>query len=121
MGYGVYEDRAARDHGVLRWAGYMVPAECDFPTCDVEIDRGLAYRCENWMRYEWDRESEEESEFEEEGCGLSFCDAHQHHPDHDGAIPKPDTQEWVDHVLTDGSWAQWRVENPNRAKEMENR
>lgn len=115
MGYSVYEDRAARDHGVLRWAGYMVPAECDFPTCDEEIDRGLAYRCEEYVRYEWDEDTEEEFEFEEEGCGLSFCGAHQYHPDHgDGVIPKPDTKEWVEHILTDESWEQWRAENSGR-------
>lgn len=121
MGYAVYEDRAARDYGVLRWAGYAVPGVCDYPSCDAEIDRGLAYRCEGWYRYEVDEATEEEIETEEEGCWLSFCGAHIVHPVHTGSFPKPDTQEWVEHMLTDESWARWRAENSGRVEEMRQR
>ena len=46
MGYQVYEDHWAKEYGVDRWAGYGVPAVCDFPDCTVKIDGGTDYRCE---------------------------------------------------------------------------
>lgn len=95
MGYAVYEDWDARDRGVTRWAGYGVPAICDMPGCDEEIDRGLGCKCER--------------------CGLFFCGEHLYLtcPDtHNGLTPKPDTAEWERHMLTDESWQQWRDENP---------
>jgi hypothetical protein len=30
--------------------------------------------------------------------------------------PKPDIKEWVLHKLTDPSWEQWRVDNPDWAE-----
>jgi len=30
--------------------------------------------------------------------------------------PKPDVQEWIQHKLTDPSWAKWRAENPDWVK-----
>lgn len=99
MGYAVYEDSTARDRGVERWAGYGVPAVCDMPGCEVKIDRGMGYRCED----------------QEEGCGLQFCNEHLDHLTHgDNITPKPDTAEWVEWMLTDESWGQWRAENPER-------
>ena len=85
--------------------GYGVPAVCDQPTCDAEIDRGLAYVC-GGQPYGG-----------EHGCGLYFC------ADHGGGQDecthcsceyeaKPDTQEWIRHKLTDASWTEWRDENP---------
>ena len=38
MGYACYE-RNGRDQG------YGVPAKCDHPGCDADIDRGIAYAC----------------------------------------------------------------------------
>lgn len=110
MGYGVYLDQDARDSGVTRWAGYGVPAICDYPNCDVEIDRGLGYKCE--QRYD---EDETGNETEEEGCGLYFCGEHLLvgcPPEHDDFTPKPDTPEWERWMLTDKSWEQWRQEHP---------
>lgn len=128
MGYQVYEDEAARDLGVIRWAGYGVPAVCDTPACEAEIDRGMGYRCQQVYQYRyfengvevdsdanWDDEIEEEGE----GCGLHFCDAHlSDHALHAGLAPKPDTAEWERWVLADESWQQWRDENAERVADM---
>lgn len=80
---------------------------CDHPGCGADIDRGLAYRCGG-------------SDLDDTtGCHLFFCS------DHGGGLlcgacrdgadpfaPTPDTPAWVTHMLTDGSWAEWRDENP---------
>lgn len=84
-----------------RWLGYGVPAYCD-AGCGVEIDRGLGWRCE---------------------CGahpsdplerptLFVCSDHECTDVDENALP-PEHPDWVDHLLTDGSWAQWRSENPD--------
>lgn len=102
MSYGVYERNG-------RWAGYGVPAICDYPACGARIDRGLGYICEGPM---------------DSGCGLFFCSDHlwlghggdqlcqrccDDEPPFD---PTPDTPEWIKHMLTDETWQQWRDENP---------
>jgi hypothetical protein len=123
MGYQVYEDIPARDYGVRRWAGYGVPAICDFAECEAEIDRGMGYRCEEYTRYtyfdehsnpcavtdDWDDEREEQVV----GCQLHFCEEHSEHSTHKGSIPKPDTAEWVAWMLADESWTEWRSDNPS--------
>lgn len=96
--------------------GYGVPALCDQPNCNAEIDRGLSYVC-GGRPYGG-----------EYGCGLYFCCNHLWmidrtlddsepaviqlcEPCSDCATPfeaKPDVQEWVDFKLTDESWAEWR-------------
>ena len=113
MGYQVYEDSAARDLGVERWAGYGVPAVCDQPECAASIDRGLGYRCES--------------------CGLSFCSSHLYIGGGDPQMcqrccdeeppftPKPDTVEWERWILDTESWSQWRDENPERVETMRER
>lgn len=96
MGYAVYEDRDARDRGVERWAGYGVPGVCDIPGCDesLPLGRGMGSKCEA-------------------GCGMYFCGQHLGAScTHDGILPKPDTSEWVNHILTDETWEEWRMENP---------
>jgi hypothetical protein len=120
MGYQVYEDRPARDWGVQRWAGYGVPAICDFPTCDEPIDRGMGYRCETIWVYPGDEDDDYEGpeEVEEEGCQMHFCGTHEAHSVHKDSIPKPDTPEWVEHILTDESWQRWREENRDRTAVM---
>jgi hypothetical protein len=97
--------------------GYGVPAVCDQPSCDVEIDRGLAYVCGS------------EPFGGEFGCGLYFCEDHLGYrvPRRTGQgvmncarcrqyrspyKPKPDVREWVEHKLTDESWQSWRDQNP---------
>lgn len=130
MGYAVYEDRAARDLGVERWAGYGVPAICDLPGCSAEIDRGMGYRCEEYTVYRYfdadgeqctsEDDWEDEREEQAEGCGLHFCSDHldHGHGHGDDVTPKPDTYAWVDHMLTDDSWEGWRTENPEKTAQL---
>lgn len=124
MGYAVYEDPEGHD----RWAGYGVPAECDWTDCHAKIDRGIGCKCEDhgdyhlflngeevaYDRYGDDPDAEEDW-VEEPGCGLYFCEEHRtptglHDAEHTAV--KPDTPEWVQHMLTDDSWAEWRAEHP---------
>lgn len=103
MGYQVYED-----FGAPRWAGYGVPAECDWPACTQRIDRGLAYKCET---HTWVDDGGEDV-VAGDGCRLFFCEAHRYRvEEHEWIEPKPDSIEWVKHMLTDDSWQQWRTEN----------
>jgi hypothetical protein len=101
--------------------GYGVPAICDHPDCNAEIDRGLSYVCGS------------EPYGGENGCGLFFCEKHRSFAEDDtvdGMLcercceffdkeltdfvpfdPKPDTQEWINHKMTHPSWAKWRTES----------
>lgn len=115
MGYQVYEDKPARNHGVVRWAGYGVPAICDHNECNTAIDRGMAYRCEDHGHFEDPEVDPEEEWISVEGCNLHFCEAHRYVTEnHSGVVPKPDTWEWDAHLLTDASWKEWRDGNPAR-------
>lgn len=106
MGYAVYEDRPALDYGVERWAGYGVPAVCDYPECDTEIDRGMGFRCS-------------ENAMGKKSCEMHFCPEHLYdHKSHKHSVPKPDTAEWEAHVLADESWAEWRDQNPEKVASM---
>lgn len=117
MGWAVgYDEFWERD------IGYGVPAKCDHPGCDKDINRGLAYVCGG------------EPYGGEHGCGLYFCAEHlfyklidgrsyqlcdrccsrNHKNDDQWPEPypaKPDTQEWINWKMTDASWGDWRVEN----------
>jgi len=102
--------------------GYGVPARCDHPGCDAEIDRGLAYVCGS-QPYGGDY-----------GCGLYFCSKHRRTAGdkrdnaelcsrcyRSAAEPfdkAPDTAEWMRWKLTDESWQQWRDENPQEVAQM---
>lgn len=108
MGWSIgYDKNWQRD------VGYGVPAICDFPKCNVEIDRGLGHVCGS---------DPYGGEF---GCGLYFCTEHLTYRKprgHDSEVqncdrclkhknpfkPKPDTEEWTNFKLTDESWAEWR-------------
>jgi len=128
MGYQVYEDP---DHP-SRWAGYGVPAECDWGDCHAQIDRGLGYKCEDHGGYAlmldgqeigYDRIEDEPTAVEEwapeEGCGLFFCETHRFRtPEHGPVQPKPDSLEWEAHLLSDASWAPWREEHPDLGDAM---
>ena len=88
--------------------GYGVPAYCDHPGCNKEIDRGLSYVCGG------------EPYGEPRGCGLFFCADHlimsARLPQlcarcKRGRPPfkaKPDHPKWTEHKATDPSWAEWR-------------
>lgn len=89
--------------------GYGVPAYCDHPDCNKEIDRGLSYVCgQEPYGGHW-------------GCGLYFCHRHLILGDHtyvcercdkreNPFTPKPDHPSWRAHKATDPSWAEWREE-----------
>lgn len=118
MGWSIgYDTNWKRD------IGYGVPAKCDHPGCDADIDRGLAYVC-GGEAYGGDL-----------GCGLYFCEKHRHYGpagfDDDNPLargaelcqhchakddqeftPTPDVPEWITHKLTDESWAKFRSQNP---------
>jgi hypothetical protein len=91
--------------------GYGVPSFCDQPVCYEEINRGLSYICGGLY---WD----------EHGCGLVFCPKHHFYVEvdedsfsvcercRDGKLPftpSLDTEEWIEHKLTDPSWKEWRI------------
>jgi hypothetical protein len=94
--------------------GYGVPAYCDQPGCDVVIDRGLSYVCGN-APYGGER-----------GCGLFFCGEHMRaaclcERCIKNASPfeaKPDHPTWIQWKLNDGSWQQWRDENPGEVARL---
>jgi len=104
------------DNNWKRDIGYGVPAVCDHPKCNEEIDRGLGYVCGG------------DAYGGEKGCGLFFCVEHgggeyqrcprcrAHKPPY--KHPKPDTREWIEWKLTDESWATWRKENPEEVREL---
>lgn len=89
--------------------GYGVPAYCDHPGCDEEIDRGLSYVCANGQAYG--------GQF---GCGLYFCGKHRNAKGFCGQCSKPRTEpfdakrdhpDWIRHKLLDPTWAEWRCDN----------
>lgn len=128
MGYQVYEDP---DHP-SRWAGYAVPAECDWVDCRAAIHRGLNNKCEDHGDYvlmldgqqigydRFDDEPDaEEVWVEQAGCGLYFCEPHRSRTGEHGSVqPKPDSLEWEAHLLTDSSWAPWREEHSDLVNAM---
>ena len=109
MGWSIgYDEQHQRD------IGYGVPAYCDHPGCNAEIDRGLGYICAN-----------EEPGGGDEGCGLFFCDEHGGGNRCECCTharppfkPKPDHPKWIQHQLTDPSWAKWRRANSSLVAKM---
>src|SRR5690348_7248244 len=119
MGWSIgYDANWGRD------IGYGVPATCDHPKCNEEIDRGLGYVCGS---------DPYGGEF---GCGLYFCSKHlfYHQPRGSERLlqmcprcshsrrpykhPKPDTEEWTRWKLTDESWALWREQNSEEVAQL---
>lgn len=117
MGYAVYMVGK-------RWGGYGVPAICEHPKCNEEINRGMAYACGGEPFSEW-------------GCDRYFCSKHrEYHSFNTGSgretkevcarcakrkLPfpyKPEHQDWINHLLTDESWAEWRKNNPDIVKPL---
>lgn len=106
------------DEDQKRDIGYGVPSICDHPDCNEEIDRGLSFVCGG------------EPYGGEHGCGLFFCSEHLcvaiEKPQKcecckdskEPFKPKPDTQEWIKHKLTDPSWKRWRDENSEEVKNL---
>lgn len=106
MGWQIYECPSGTP---LRWAGYGVPAYCDHPKCNEEINRGVSYICGGIN-----------TQYEDRGCKLHFCGKHLDHRqlcancarNRKPFKPKLDHPEWSQHVLTDENWKQWLGENP---------
>ena len=122
MGWSIgYDSNWKRD------IGYGVPATCDHPGCGKEIDRGLSYVCGG------------QAHGGDFGCGLFFCEEHRSY--YTKRLPgitvgvrlcarcgkrskagpfksTPDVPEWINHKLTDESWAPWRAENPEAVTAM---
>jgi hypothetical protein len=116
MGWSIGTGKDDRD------IGYGVPALCDQPDCDKQIDRGLSYVC-----------GMINTDGEDRGCGLHFCKDHLGYSPKYGQlcdrcyprmrkpfVRKPDLPEWSQHKnkLTDESWAQWRAENPDEVARL---
>jgi hypothetical protein len=128
MGWAIYQVDG-------RDAGYSVPAICDHPDCNEEIDRGVSYVCGD------------EPGGGEHGCGLYFCGEHlliqfgdrsdggarrpqlchrcikrtEDDDDFEPYEPKPDSLKWVGWKLQHESWQQWRDENPEEVAAMQKR
>jgi hypothetical protein len=112
MGWAVgYDSNWHRD------VGYGVPAKCDHPDCDKDIDRGLGYVCGGDVYGG------------EDGCGLFFCGEHARafkglcercDSGADPFTPKPDTREWIEHKLTCPTWQRWRDDNPQTVDRLKN-
>lgn len=127
MGYQIYKVGK-------RWGGYGVPAICEYPDCNEEIDRGISYACGG-------------EPFSELGCDRYFCSKHKNYEYWDSKngrwcrhkndcdcecvevcercrankppFPyKPETSEWIKHLLTDESWAEWRKKNPEEVENL---
>jgi hypothetical protein len=110
MGWSIgYDDKWQRD------IGYGVPAFCDHPNCMTHIDRGLSHVCCAQKPYGGD-----------DGCGLYFCAKHQDlqgkcercADDQAAFDPTPDHPTWMRWKLTDGSWSEWRGQNPHEVNKL---
>lgn len=119
MGYQIYEIEGDR------WGGYGVPAVCEHPDCNKSIDRGMSYACGG----------EPNSEY---GCDRYFCGGHLKLHDFNTGFDsretvdvcercdkrkppfpyKPEVKEWVDHLLNDDSWEEWRKNNPDKVEAL---
>ena len=119
MGWSIgYDPNWGRD------VGYGVPAICDHPDCNEEINRGLSYVCGS------------EPYGGEYGCGRYFCGRHRSYVEGDDSRmyslcerccnddsdlfnAKQDVRDWVEWKLSDESWEQWRDENPEKVRQMQ--
>lgn len=113
MGWSIGTNCQDRD------VGYGVPAICDYPGCNNEINRGLSYVCGDMH------------DGGDYGCGLYFCENHLTISDKWGVSicdrcennelpyePKKDSLEWIQWKLIDDSWYEWRKQNPNQTKRL---
>lgn len=89
-----------------RWMGYGVPAYCD-AGCGTEIDRGLDWRC-----------SCGQPDSPLDGPTLFVCSNHTCADVDEDNLP-PEHPDWIRHLLSDESWAQWRSENPERVRQLQ--
>ena len=127
MGYSIYMVKK-------RWGGYGVPAFCEHPGCEEEIDRGMPYACGGEPFSEWgcDRyfcskhryytcvdELDEEGEECNDSCEGEHVELCQPCSKGEGEYPyKPEHPTWVRHLLKDPSWKEWRTENPDEVRRL---
>lgn len=110
------------DSNWKRDIGYGVPALCDHPDCNKEINRGLSYVC-GGQPYGG-----------EHGCGLYFCsnDLFMNRRDdiwvqlcdrcgsnQEPFNPKPDCRKWLLWKMQDESWQEWRDANPDEVLKIQ--
>lgn len=135
MGYSVYQQTIDHNNNVSRWAGYGVPAYCDHPGCTALINRGMGYACcndpshtqscggfycsdhqdqyvmvdelEDMTDQQLETLGIDRSATDSDGDGIVKCT----HGPLDGSKEHPD---WLNHILTDQSWEEWRKENPDQ-------
>ena len=116
-----------------RYAGYGVPAYCEYPSCRKVIDRGVSYACGG-------------EPFSEYGCDRYFCGKHLHYGyfktdgskcnhEHDcrcdcaqvcercrddkALFPyKSEHPTWMRWMLKDKSWEEWRNDHPETVEEF---
>lgn len=112
MGYAVGEGVFL---GKFRWIGYGVPAYCDHPDCNVEIDRGMGYACNHecggyyCSRHRFLPEIMLNDNNEVEYCGC----LHEH-------VQREEHPKWLAFILNEESWEKWRKENPEVVEEYQN-
>lgn len=97
-----------------RWIGYGVPAECDVKDCTTMIDRGKAYACEGCYNV-----GENDEDLWDTGCGgeFYFCGEHSYHQEHKHIMEeKGETLVWLEHIMTDHSWEEWRSSDTDYQK-----
>lgn len=128
MGYAVYQVGQ-------RWGGYGIPAYCEQPECNEEIDRGMAfacggepfsemgcdrYFCSKHKQYTcWKRDGSEEQCDHEKKCKCECFEVCERCSKNESPFPyKPEHPDWVNHYLKDGSWATNRKNNPDKVKEF---
>jgi hypothetical protein len=95
MGYQVYWSND-------RWQGYGVPAFCDYPGCKEEIDRGMGYAHDR----------------DETPPSIFTCEKHKFEDSESFEIDlEKELPEWLNHVLTDSTWEEWRKSEPEKVEE----
>lgn len=130
MGYQIYRINNNR------WGGYGVPSLCEHPSCSAEIDRGVSYACggepfSEWgcdlyfcgkhLHYACTEQLSAQANDEEHECTMECEHVEVCERCRDGKESfdmKPETEQWIKHILTDESWAEFRASEPKRVEEM---
>lgn len=132
MGYAIYQMNG-------RDCGYGVPAVCEQPGCDKEIDRGMGYCCGGapdseiscaqyfcgehliFVEYTNDNGERDYSPQVCDNCALNLKIGSEgdNWKMHAAPYPqKPDTEEWCHWKLVNESWAEWRKNNPKEVEQI---
>lgn len=109
MGYSIGQSKF---EGRYRFIGYSVESYCDQEGCNNVINRGMDYQCGDCQGYfcydclskhgkvEIELDEDWKYEFGEASSGCTHNGVWKdHHPD------------FLRHLLTDESWANWRIRN----------